>query len=202
MTDQTYSPGLKEPVFDSQAIFRAALSALSLPALKFKLSADRLPQQAPLPPLAAGLALTLLDFDSPAWLSPSWSKAAGWLAFHNGVKPAAPGAASFILAAGLTELPALEQLSPGDERCPERSATVIVNCPRAENELPVYAEGPGLKRPRLLPPSGLSSAFVRFWQANHARYPLGLDLIALNGDGLWALPRSAKLSAEPERRAV
>ena len=203
MIDQTYSPGLNSPVFDSQTIFRTVLNALSRPAFMFQIAYKHLPQKSPLPPLAAGLALTLLDFDSPTWLSKSWSQAAGWLAFHNGVKLSlSPGEASFILVASLEELPGLQSLASGSERYPDRSATIILKGATYDNYANLYAEGPGLSAPQLLPPSGLQADFVKSWNENHSLYPCGVDLIVLNDDGIWALPRSIKLAVEPERQAA
>ena len=203
MTDQTYSPGFHRPVFDSQAIFRILLNALSRPALMFSPAEINLPHNAPLPPLAAGLALALLDFDTPVWLSPSWSKAAGWLAFHNGVKiSSSPGEASFILAASLEELPDLQSLLCGTERYPDRSATIILKSTTLDNYANLYAEGPGLSVPHLLPPSGLQADFVKSWNENHSLYPCGVDLIVLNDGAIWALPRSIKLAVGPERQAA
>lgn len=197
MIDQVFAPGLANPVFEAQAIFRQALMALSRPGFDFSLELGQLPAKTPLPPLAAGLALTFLDFDTKVWLSPTWAGAKGWLGFHNGPRfTEEPGEADFVLAAGFDELPDLSSLAQGDDRYPDRSATVIVQTEIGANYGPLWAQGPGLKEDKAWPDLQLSENFVQKWNQNHSQYPLGVDMIFINNCTLWALPRSVKLLTE------
>ena len=69
MPDGTIAPGFADPVFDSQATFRAALDALARPGRVAALPPVLTPP-APLNPATAALCLTLADLDTPLWLDP------------------------------------------------------------------------------------------------------------------------------------
>src|SRR5262245_23601343 len=100
------SPGLRNPALDSQAVFRALLSAMAEPGRAVPCPVRI--EGAPLPPVLAAVALTLLDFETPAYLASrlASSPARGFLSFHTGAPLAADAAeASFVLALSQSELP-------------------------------------------------------------------------------------------------
>ncbi len=194
------APGLGDPVHGAQALFRLALTALSRPARPWPAGDLDLPLEAALPPLAAGLALTLLDQETPVWLSPSFAGAAGWLRFHAGCPIAeGPERARFVLAASPAELPPLSELAPGTDRYPDRSATVLLagTLPDDASD-PLLAEGPGIEGRLRFAGHGLPLAFLAQWADNRAAYPRGVDLFLLGRRALAGLPRTTDLRPWPK----
>ncbi len=128
LTEQTQlAPGFANYAAASQQVFRLALECLSRPCRAVEFPGELAPSGAPLPPVPAALALSILDALTPIWLSPSWRKAENWLRFHRGCPMAAsPAEAGFVLAAALDELPPLAALNQGSPRYPDSSATVIL----------------------------------------------------------------------------
>ena len=52
--------------------------------------------------------------------------------------------------------------------------------------------GPGLRAPATLDVDGLPTGFLAAWEANHALFPRGVDLILCARDRLACLPRSVR----------
>ena len=81
----TIQPGFADPVLESQSAFRALMRAMARPG-----RAEALPglehAPPPLSPVAAAVALTLIDHDTPVWLDAPLAVQAvrAWLAFHTG----------------------------------------------------------------------------------------------------------------------
>lgn len=187
----------------SQSVFRLALTALSRPAVPFGLDFKALFKECPpMPYVLAALVLTLTDRTALVWLSESLHKARDWLVFHRAtVLTSEPQEASFVVAAGLSELPPLSRLNPGIDQYPERSATVFLGGvldlsgrPGQSGEPKVLtALGPGLKEPLIFTDHGLSSDFIDSWAENADRYPLGIDVFLAGENRLAGLPRSLSL---------
>lgn len=184
--------GFAAPVFDAQAVFRHLLEALSRPGTVTSVDRPGLVAPAGMPDAAAALLLTLADRDTPVYLAGGKAHpAAHWLAFHAGAA-AADDAASAIFAVldGEAATPRLADFNLGDERYPDRSATVIVICDSLDGGQKVRLTGPGIKDAALIAPTGLKSGFWAEAAANAARFPLGVDLVLVAGSSLIGLPRS------------
>lgn len=188
-----------DPVRDAQAAFRAILTAMSEPGRVVDLVPD---VEAPpgLAPAAAVALLVLADHATPVWLPPGLGDAARYVRFHTGAPSAASvESAQFAVLDGLASEPALAALDPGEDRFPDRSATAIVQCAAVTGGERVTLSGPGIKGMREVAPRGLRPSFWREVAANHARYPLGVDLLLVAGHQIVALPRSSRpgLAAAP-----
>jgi len=89
-----------DPVFESQAAFRAILGAVARPGAILACGGGLEPP-APLSPAAAAAFLALADFETPLWIAPSLSangEIAAYLKFHTGATlAAAPDRAAFAL---------------------------------------------------------------------------------------------------------
>jgi alpha-D-ribose 1-methylphosphonate 5-triphosphate synthase subunit PhnH len=187
----------------SQSVFRLALTALSRPAVPCGLDFKALFKECPpMPYVLAALVLTLTDRTTRVWLSESLHKAKDWLVFHRTpVLTSEPQKASFVVAAGLSELPSLGSLNPGSDLYPERSATVFLGGvldsarqPEQSNEPEILtALGPGLKEPLVFEDHGLTLDFINDWAENADRYPLGVDVFLAGENRLAGLPRSLRL---------
>jgi alpha-D-ribose 1-methylphosphonate 5-triphosphate synthase subunit PhnH len=110
----------------------------------------------------------------------------------NSATAAALATARFVVA--LDTLPALALLDSGSDEAPETSATLLLRLPRLDGGTPMQWHGPGIERPLTvaLPVPG---SFWADWRAQHARFPLGVDVIATDGRHLLALPRTTQVGA-------
>lgn len=188
--------GFADPVFDAQAIFRAVMDAMARPGtIQPARAATRPPQ--PLSPVAAAVALTLCDNDTPLWLDARLKQspaAASWLGFHAGAPLAdAPADAHFALVADPAELMALENFPQGTQEYPDRSTTLILQVDTLSGGEALILEGPGIDGAARFAPSPLPRHFVEQWKQNRARFPRGVDLVLVAPEGIACLPRSTRI---------
>lgn len=179
------SPGFQDPVTDAQSCFRAVLDAMARPGQIRTIPAVSPPS--PLCDAAAAVLLTLVDHETPLALDPAVEPARGWIAFHTGA-PIVP--ASNAMFAMSLSLPDLSVLPNGTDETPETAATVILQVASLSAGPGFILQGPGLKDARTMNIDGLPQDFAVIWQANHKRFPRGIDLILCAGNQLTALPRS------------
>jgi alpha-D-ribose 1-methylphosphonate 5-triphosphate synthase subunit PhnH len=187
------SPGFAEPGRDAQAVFRAALTALSEPGRVIDLPVE-LETGLPVGAAALALLLALADADTPLWLDGRASAASGFLRFHTGAPIAAePQAARFALIAEPARCPPLQHFALGEEDYPDRSATLIIEVTGLAEGGPLTLSGPGIADRRQLSLSGMAPSFLADWAANHALFPRGVDILLTCGRRLCGLPRSIRL---------
>ncbi len=190
----TLTPGLNDPVFDGQAIFRALLMAMAAPGRVRSVPAT-VEGPVPLTPAAAGVALAMFDLATPVWLAPPIDNPAvrGFLAFHCRCPIASdPAAAAFAIvdAAGAEDL---AQFAPGTPEYPDRSTTVVVQVDGLMEAPGVRLSGPGIERHHDLRVAGVGKRFWAAQAANAACFPLGVDVVLVHGYNLAALPRTTKV---------
>lgn len=187
--------GFADPVHDAQRAFRAVMAAMAEPGRRLPLATELAPP-APLSAEMAAVALTLLDFETPFWLDPSLAAApevAGFLIFHTGAsRTPRPEAARFALVGDGARLPDLAPFAQGEPDFPDRSATLLVAADTLE-EAPWHLGGPGIAGTRGFGARPLPEDFTARWTHNHARFPLGVDLIFCAPGQVAALPRSTRL---------
>lgn len=191
--------GFENSVLDSQAIFRTVLNAFSYPGRIHNLA----PTPEPPPPLCAATAafcLALADKDTPVWLDTKTDCGAvrDFLRFHCGCPLVrTPGEAAFAVIADGAAAPRLSVFSIGDDRFPDRSATVVFQVASLTTGHPVVAAGPGIQDSKRLSIDGLPMWFWEDWSANHASFPLGIDLLLASGSDVIGMPRSIRVVNEP-----
>ncbi len=105
---------------------------------------------------------------------------------------AALATARFVVA--LDTPPALTLLDSGSDEAPETSATLLLRLPQLDGGTPLQWRGPGIERP-LTVALPVPASFWADWRAQHARFPLGIDVIATDGRHLLALPRTTQVAA-------
>jgi alpha-D-ribose 1-methylphosphonate 5-triphosphate synthase subunit PhnH len=189
------APGFSDPVFQSQAAFRALLDALAEPGTLRRVDGGITPPEG-LEPATATALLTLADYETPVWLPQALRDGAAgqWLRFHCGVALVEdPAKAAFAIIDGAAIEPALFAFNPGNDQFPDRSATVFVQCAALEGGDAVTLSGPGIPGSRNVAPQGLSAGFWTQVQENGELYPLGVDLVLCHGDGMLGLPRSTRI---------
>ena len=195
-------PGFHDPVHAAQAVFRAAMEALSRPGLVRALSAELAPPH-PLTPELAALALALTDADTPVWLDGPLARAAdvaAYLRFHTGAPVTAdPAEAAFALIADPATCPDFSAFAAGTPDYPDRSATLILALDRlaeggrhAEGDGLAFA-GPGIRGRVYLDVAPLPRDWPVRLAGNHALFPRGLDLLLTAPGRIAGLPRSARL---------
>ena len=190
-----------DPVLGSQRCFRTILAAMSEPGIIRRLG-EAIEAPSGVAPAAAQVLLTLADQETPVWLAaPFAASAAPFLRFHCGSPIVeAASAAAYALLNGAVAAPGLAAFNAGDDRYPDRSATLVIQCQALTGGPAVLLTGPGIERERRIAPSGLHTGFWHEVAVNNARYPLGVDLILAAGDAILAVPRSSRIKPTGEGR--
>ncbi|MEY3572547.1 MAG: hypothetical protein RJA77_462 [Pseudomonadota bacterium] len=197
MTSSTLLAGFLRPSEAAQSCFRAVLNAMAEPGIPQTLIA---PQEAPegCATGTASIGLSLLDI-STRFYAQGLGTLAAYLRFHTSAPEAPASEAQWAFAASCSNalLSLAQQLSEGSLECPEAAATLVIQLREAPvHEGPMRIKGPGIQHERAICHMGLSNDFWSWRQAARARYPLGIDLLFVHEDQVWALPRSTELVME------
>lgn len=187
--------GFADPTLDSQAVFRAVLTALARPGQVVAADVSESPPP-PLMPATAAIGLTLFDLSTPVWVAPDLASpsATEYLAFHTGCTLApAPEAAAFAILAGDDILDDLPRFALGTPEYPDRSSTLIVQVETLTAGHGLRLTGPGIEHEHRLSVTGVASGFWDFVRRNAQLFPLGVDFILVAGDRLACLPRTTRV---------
>lgn len=193
--DTLIGAGFTDPVFQSQAAFRALLGALSEPGAPQAVRGGITPPEG-LHAATATALLTLADYETPIWLPAALrdGPAGAWLRFHCGAALVdEPRRAAFAVIDGTETAPLLADFDPGNDQFPDRSTTVIVQCRTLDGGEAVMLAGPGILGSRSIAPTGLRPGFWAEVAANNAAYPLGVDILLTHGNAVIGLPRSTQI---------
>lgn len=193
------APGFSDPVFQSQAAFRALLAALSEPGTLQNVAGEISPPEGLATATAIAL-LTLAGYETPVWLPEALRNgpAGAWLRFHCAAALVDnPADAVFAVVDGTVDEPMLSAFNLGTDQFPDRSTTVIVQVAALENGPALTLAGPGILGSRNIAPLGLRPGFTDELRENGALYPLGVDLLLAHGASLIGLPRSTQVQETP-----
>lgn len=189
-------PGFRDPVHDAQAVFRAAMEALSRPGLVRALPTDLAPPE-PLTAELAALALALCDADTTIWLDAPLARSAevaAYLRFHTGASiTATPEAAAFALIVDASACPAFTAFAQGTPDYPDGSATLILALDHLTEEDGLAFTGPGINGRVRFDAGPLPADWSARLAANHALFPCGLDILLTAPGRMTGLPRSARV---------
>jgi alpha-D-ribose 1-methylphosphonate 5-triphosphate synthase subunit PhnH len=192
------APGFDNPVHDAQRCFRAIMDAMARPGSLQSLDPASLAPPAPLTPVAAAVALTLLDYDTPVWLDIPLARseaAKSFIRFHTGAPIVAePVEASFALISDPAQLTGLGKFNQGSGEYPDRSATLILMGQTLSGSGPVTLSGPGIESHATFSARPVSPAFWEQVKANNAQFPRGIDLVFAGRSEIAALPRSTTVT--------
>ncbi|MBV9655066.1 MAG: phosphonate C-P lyase system protein PhnH [Acetobacteraceae bacterium] len=193
------SPGFADPALDGQCVFRAVMEALARPARPRRLAGLAGPPP-PLTPELAAIALALADHETPLWLDAPLHQAPAvpaFLRFHTGAPIAEhPAAATFALLADPARCPSPEAFAEGTPDYPDRSTTLVFAVQRLSEDAGCWFEGPGINGRARLGTAPLPPDFPARLARNHARFPLGIDLLLTAPMLVAGLPRSIRVVAE------
>ena len=184
--------GFTEPVFDAQRIFRVVLAAIAEPGRVLPIDPGCAPPGS-IDPAAAATVLALCDADTPLWLSPAMAVAGDFFRFHTGAPIAATAGDALFVLATAAERPMLASLCTGTADFPDRSATLILAVHTIVSDDGWRLSGPGIADVRTVLPQPIDDRFADEWRQNHARFPLGIDVVLTARDRIAGLPRSTRL---------
>lgn len=189
---QHLSGGFSDPVHDAQAAFRNVLEALARPGRRFAVGR-------PVAGLALGAAmahllLALTDDDTPVWWQHPDAASTDWLRFHTGAPAvSAPAEASFVVLTDPGAMPALAGFAEGTVASPEHSATLLLEVTSLDSGPAVEWRGPGIQEMQTVRVGGLPDQFWTQWQANHAAFPQGVDIVFTCAGEAIGLPRTTRV---------
>lgn len=190
-------PGFTDPVFDAQAVFRAAMLATAYPGRIMTLDRSFAAPK-PFSSATAALCLTLMDFETPTWLDKQAAAgdAPAWLRFHCGLPLAEETAtARFAVIADPAKMPRIFTFHPGDVEYPDRSSTLIIQVPSLTGGTATTWTGPGIKSSASAAIAGLPAWFWSDWDLNRELYPRGVDVMFTSGNAFIGLPRTITVEA-------
>ena len=188
----TLAPGLLDGVHDSQQAFRAVLDALARPG-QIRHIGPALPGVA-LGGALARLLLSLSDDETPVWWQSAEMDLPHWLRFHTGASVAPQfDAATFAVLADTAQMPSLADFANGSAASPEFSCTVFIELPALAGGPMLEWRGPGIADVRRVGLQGLPTDFWTQWQANHAAFPQGVDIVFTCGEDALGLPRTTRV---------
>jgi len=185
--------GFADAVHDSQSVFNDVMQAMARPGSIRAIKPDLSPP-AVLTPCCAAVLLALADYDTTVWLDAVAEADADtlrWLRFHTGTKTTQDTEqAQFAVVTAPTALPNLSHFALGTPLYPDRSTTIILQVPELRDGSGWTLSGPGIAETAQLAVPSLPDTFVDQWNANRARFPLGVDTIFCAPDRLACLPRT------------
>jgi alpha-D-ribose 1-methylphosphonate 5-triphosphate synthase subunit PhnH len=188
----TLAPGLPDGVHDSQQAFRAVLDALARPG-QMRHIGPALPGVA-LGGALARLLLSLSDDETSVWWQCADAGLPHWLRFHTGAGLAErPEAASFAVFTDLGQGLALSDFAAGTAAAPEFSSTLLIELPDLTGGPALEWRGPGIATVQRVDLQGLPDGFWAQWQAKHAAFPQGVDIIFTCGECALGLPRTTRV---------
>jgi alpha-D-ribose 1-methylphosphonate 5-triphosphate synthase subunit PhnH len=191
-TTPTLAPGLHDTVHETQAAFRQVLDALSRPG-QVRTLGPALPGVA-MGGAMARLLLSVSDDETPIWWSQPDEALLQWLRFHTGAPLAAQKEqACFVVCTALPQDLVLSDFALGSASAPEFSCTLLVELPGLTDGPRLEWRGPGIQDVQTVALPGLPPGFWDQWQANHASFPQGVDLILTSGEFAMGLPRTTRV---------
>lgn len=188
--------GFAEPVHHAQSVFRMMMDCLSRPGTVQSI----LPEVEPPKPLgvaAGAIALTLLDHDTPVWLTPGLARSAvaEWIGFHTGAPlTREKSEARFAFAEAGASFSSFGLFATGTQEYPDRSTTIVLEVTSLDKGPALTLSGPGIRHSAAIAPLGLPEMFLRQWADNRAHFPRGVDVVLTAGHQMLGLPRTCKIT--------
>ncbi|HEV2675571.1 MAG TPA: phosphonate C-P lyase system protein PhnH [Aliidongia sp.] len=184
-------PGFADPVDDANGVFRLVLKAIAHPGTIVEITRPASVPEGTLGRAAIGVALALVDFETPAWLDAVAAPVGPHLRFHcNCPIVATPDRAAFLFVADPTRMPALADLPLGSDAYPDQGAPLVIEVATLAADGPLVLEGPGIDGQAHLAVGGLPPSFWSRRAALAPLFPRGIDILLCHGDRLVALPRT------------
>jgi alpha-D-ribose 1-methylphosphonate 5-triphosphate synthase subunit PhnH len=193
MTVTPTLPGFKDPVHNAQQTFRGLMESLAQPGQPRQIPV-KLSTPDGLTSACAAACLSLLDFETTVWIQPGLGERVyQWLLFHTGCRIVKdPWHSTFAIIHHSLAMPDLSRFSAGTAEFPENSTTLLLQVKDFDQGHPVILRGPGIQTIQQISPQ-LPVQFWQQWQANTARYPLGVDIFLFAKNSVIGLPRATQV---------
>ena len=194
MTQTSLQAAFSSPVHQAQQCFRHIAQALAEPGLVERIAL--VDSMLALDAASHASALTLLDSDTPIWISPELDSTAlrRHLVFHCACPIVEqPEDAQFVFLSA-NDGDVLARLDAGTDRDPEFSCTVFMQLPSLVGGDSTQWSGPGIQHSRdVALPVGAG-----FWQKRQAitDFPRGVDICFVSGQEMMGLPRSTRVALQ------
>ncbi len=189
---QAMAAGLPDLVHASQQAFRAVLDALARPG-QIRVVGPALPD-VELGAAASRLLLSLCDEDTRVWWQRPDTSLQRWLQFHTGARAETqPQSAHFGVLQSLEPKLSLPDFAVGTNEAPELSTTLLIELPALSGGPELEWRGPGINGMQRVGLQGVPIEFWAQWQANHAAFPRGVDIVFTCGDSAMGLPRTTRV---------
>jgi len=188
-------PGFEHAAFDSNAVFRVLLDAMSRPGRIYDLPLE-IASPDGLNATTTATLLAMADMDTTIWLSPSCAEkpAIDHLKFHCGCPISKDVTqADFAVARIDDDLSFITDLSVGNAEYPDQSATLILMVDDITNAPSMALKGPGIKDMHHLEIKNLPESFHAWRAENHHMFPCGVDVIFASPTKIAALSRTTKI---------
>ena len=198
-TIEALTGGFSEPVHHAQSVFRMMMECLSRPGTIQSILPEIEPPK-PMGAAAGAMALTLLDHDTPVWLTQGLAKsaAADWIAFHTGAPiTREKSEARFAFAESGASFASFGLFALGSQEYPDRSTTIILEVAGLDKGPALTLSGPGIRDSATIAPldltdgdsiARLASAIAERWQQ--------LDMLVLNAAMLGTLTPVAAIDGK------
>jgi alpha-D-ribose 1-methylphosphonate 5-triphosphate synthase subunit PhnH len=203
-TDPVFSGGFSDQVHGAQRTFRAIMDAMARPGSTQPVAPVEL-QIEGVSGVAAAIALTLCDVDTPVWLDETLRQSdfGRWITFHTGANIIENAdAATFGFVSDVSDMPDLSIFAQGSQSYPDRSASLIINTIGPWEASGFELAGPGIDGLRPLETGALPSSFEAAWSGNGALFPRGIDLIFAGDAQVLCLPRTARLVSSTSEKSI
>jgi alpha-D-ribose 1-methylphosphonate 5-triphosphate synthase subunit PhnH len=182
---RTIHPDFWHPLMQ-QRIFRKIMTAFAYPGSVVSLVFETRDGQE-----AVGLVLAALLDGETTLADVQWLLSElNWERLE--VKKTDPDQARFLLAKG-SAAPAFTP-SLGTLEEPEGGATIILNVDKLGEGLELDLDGPGIEPPKTLLVKGLNSAWLQAREDWVSSFPLGVDILLVDGNSVAALPRTTHVT--------
>jgi len=90
-------------------------------------------------------------------------------------------------------MPKLADFASGTAAAPEFSSTLLIELPGLADGPALEWRGPGIRDVQRVGLQGLPDDFWAQWQANHATFPQGVDIVFTCGEDALGLPRTTRV---------
>jgi alpha-D-ribose 1-methylphosphonate 5-triphosphate synthase subunit PhnH len=191
----TIAPGFTDAVLGAQTVFRGVMDAIARPG-RVRQATGLSGAPKPLTPVAAAIALTLADYDTPVFLDAPLAASAdvtAWLRFHTGAPVTDDTTrAAFAFVADPAAAPPFDEFAQGTAEYPDRSTTIVLQVETFSGGTPLVLTGPGIAESIRLSAAPLPADFAARLIANRVRFPRGVDLLLAGPEAVVALPRSVR----------
>ena len=191
-------PGFDHAEFDSNAVFRVLLDAMSRPGRIYNLPINITAPDG-LNTSSTAALLAMADMDTTVWLSPACATNAATthLKFHCGSPITTDvSQADFAVARCDEDLSFIAQLPVGTAEYPDQSATLILMVDDITDNSEMHLRGPGIKDTHSLDIKGLPTAFHAWRAENHHLFPCGVDVIFASSTKIAALSRTTRIEVK------